>query len=194
MYLSEIVISKDKTKARVFLDTLKGQTIKFDPGLNFLVGENGVGKSSILSTLSNCAGDIKPLDLQYKIVGKGKLSTYFFDTEKMNPRVKGRIDTELDIISRFKSHGQCLFQYMQMLEQILKEPDHTRLVLVDEPESGISPWNQVKIRDIFAKVSEHQQLIVATHSTILTQASTGTVIYLGKKTVYCTPASKFKWF
>lgn len=194
MYLSEIVISKDKMKAHVFLDTLKGQTIKFEPGLNFLVGENGVGKSSILSTLCNRVGDIKPLDLQHKIVGKGKLSTYFFDTEKMNPRTKSEITTALEITSRWMSHGQCLFQYMQMLEQILKEPDHTHLVLVDEPESGISPWNQVKIRDLFVKISKHQQLIVATHSPIFTQAPTGTVVHLGKKTVYCTPASEFKWF
>jgi predicted ATPase len=66
--------------------------------------------------------------------------------------------------------------------------------LIDEPENGISPWNQVKVRDIFVKVSERQQLIVATHSTVLTQVPTGTVIYLGKKTAYYTPASKFKWF
>jgi predicted ATPase len=90
MYLREIVLPQEKTKTRIFLDTLKGQTIKFDPGLNFLVGENGVGKSSILVTLSGQKDEIKLIDLQHKVVGKGKLSTYFFDTEKMNPRVKSR--------------------------------------------------------------------------------------------------------
>lgn len=48
-HLASITLSKTNERVK----DLAGQTIKFLPGLNFLVGENGIGKSSILNSIAN---------------------------------------------------------------------------------------------------------------------------------------------
>lgn len=188
MHLESITISKTSDRVKL----LAGQTIKFLPGLNFLVGENGIGKSSILRTLSDSSS--KCFDYTYKICdGKDKtLSTYFFDTEKMNPRMKHEADDIFNIACHFKSHGESMMPVLEMIEKV-KQEDGQRLILIDEPESGISPWNQLKLVKLYISLAKHHQFIIATHSVVMTNVNCGQVIELKNKIDYYKPACTFDW-
>lgn len=167
---------------------LAGKEIRFDLGLNFLVGENGIGKSTIVNALWKTQRD-QPFVLETD----GHTKTFFFDTEKMNPRVKARADHMFDVHSHFLSHGECLFMVLKAAEKELANGER-HLFLVDEPESGISPWNQKKLREMYVRLSAKHQLIIATHSLVLTRAKVGQVIKLTKRTIqYFSPASSFNW-
>src|SRR4030042_4554580 len=100
-YLSKIKIDRKPSER---LKKLAGKTIDLLPGINFLVGKNGIGKSSILHDLSDKFITEKSL----KITTTGALSTFFFDTEKMNPRISNYVNSALDVSMRFVSHGECL--------------------------------------------------------------------------------------
>lgn len=187
MYLKSLKVTEcSRVKA------LEGKVIEFDPGLNFIVGENGAGKSTIIHALS---GDAKVESFKFKHVlgdrGKNKeqLKTYYFDTEKMNPRIQHRHGA--DLLSRFVSHGEGIMPCIEMIKQV--PGGQTHLILIDEPESGISPWNQKKLLDLLRERSKECQLIIATHSTIFTDTDMGRVIFLGDPITYHSPACKFNW-
>lgn len=187
-YLKSITLTDTNTRVK----QLAGQTIKFLPGLNFLVGENGIGKSSILDSLANKSW--KCVDFTHKIYpdNSKELLTYFFDTEKMNPRIKGRIDTGFDIACRFNSHGETLMSVLEMIDR-MKNETQPHLILIDEPESGISPWNQLKLAKMYSSLATQHQFIIATHSVVMTNINCGQVIELKKKIEYYEPACKFDW-
>ena len=80
-----------------------------DPGLNFIVGENGSGKSSLLDAVMKDIPEIK-LDRT------GNERYLHFDSEKNNPRVQGTLPfnhTSADILHAFnvrnQSHGEALY-------------------------------------------------------------------------------------
>jgi len=185
VYLKSIEIPKVCKR----LASLRGKIITFDKGLNFLVGENGIGKSTILDSISK-VGRSPAVELKCHVEGE-KLRTYFFDTEKMNPRMKSYVETGLDVAARFQSHGQALRPCIEMLQKIREEKGDF-LILIDEPESGLSPWTQVKIRELFVDLAKDYQLIVSTHSTILVKANEGIVIHLDKKVKYSS-TKEFDW-
>jgi predicted ATPase len=189
MYLENIQLAK----VNVRVPHLAGQTIHFLPGLNFIVGENGIGKSSILKALSSHPNI--GISFTHKINGStGKqLQTYFFDTEKMNPRTKSYVDSMFDVHCRFLSHGETLMPVLESIEAQITSRDDTFLILIDEPESGISPWNQIKLLKMFTKLSKRHQFIISTHSPIFTNTNQGQVIELKKKIDYFKPANSFDW-
>ena len=62
--------------------------------------------------------------------------------------------------SHFASHGETI---LPLMEHITTEKD--RLIMIDEPESGLSIRSQYKLVGFFKKaVKNNCQLLVATHS------------------------------
>ena len=137
-------------------------TLQFDDGLNVIVGENGSGKSSILQLMIE-KHDKELAQTDYEQGANFK----FLDTEKCNPRIKSYISDltlQYDVCSRFMSHGEA------MLPLILAAKGFKDIVLiVDEPEAGISLKNQKKIIDAFKKIADKNacQIIVTTHSYVM---------------------------
>jgi predicted ATPase len=189
MYLKSIEISYCSR-----VKSLEGKVIEFDPGLNFIVGENGAGKSTIIQGLS---GDDKVESFKFKHVlgdqgeSKEQLKTYYFDSEKMNPRIQREFRHGADILSRFVSHGEGIMPCIEMIKQV--PGNQTHLILIDEPESGVSPWNQKKLLGLFRERSRECQLIIATHSMIFTNTDIGRVICLGQTITHHLPACTFNW-
>jgi predicted ATPase len=148
----------------------KDLTIEFKP-ITVLVGDQGCGKSSLLKLLQE--NDDTYIDVQIteavRVMG---IDTYFFDTEKMNPRVRDIDDyTDLQgnstglstgefVIAKFKSHGEVLKQFT--VDMIGKGKNC--VLFVDEPEAALSPKNQYTLIKALEKaVSNNCQIIIATH-------------------------------
>jgi predicted ATPase len=137
-------------------------TIKFKEGLNIIVGENGAGKSTLLQLLAY------PEDnKEIKSIIVDPVNFRFFDTEKNNPRIKVDLSDSksigFEISSRFMSHGET------MIPIIMAAKDFKDLLLViDEPEAGISLSNQKKILGALNTAIENNcQVVVSTHSYVL---------------------------
>ena len=148
--------------------------LEFRPGINLIVGDQGCGKSSLFYAIMNWQESGIAMDYDPK-------SSYrFMDTEFMNPRLsfqdkyhRGMSVKEYDSakyehvknqlihdLTR-QSHGESL------LPMVLGSTEGGVTYFIDEPESGMSIRSQYKILEHFRNMSEHSQLIIATHSQVL---------------------------
>jgi ABC-type multidrug transport system ATPase subunit len=138
--------------------------------VNLFVGDQGCGKSTLLKLLQTNHSDVKLTFSDY--VKKNGVDTFYFNSEIDNPRIK---DPELftkpngedvgigyggALISRFKSHGEVLEKFI--INPLLNAKKC--VILLDEPESGLSITNQFKLIDaIKTAVNNNCQLFIATH-------------------------------
>jgi len=160
MYLLKIKIIED------FRCLLKDTEIELKP-LTLLVGEQGCGKSSLLELL-------RDNDIEYELSENStSVASYYFDSEKMNPRV---IDIEANysnpdgtnkgigigaaLSTKFKSHGEILREFT--VNRIKDAKDC--VLILDEPESALSPNNQYKLaRELKKAIKRGVQVIASTH-------------------------------
>jgi len=140
----------------------------FQDGLNLIVGENGCGKSTLLYLLTHNEYRKENTDSEINVTDENnEVGFYLFDAEKDNPRAKESVEysknIEWDLMSRFLSHGETLLPMIKAITQ----PENS-IILLDEPESGISLGNQKKtLGYINQAVENNNQIIIATHSYIL---------------------------
>lgn len=148
----------------------KDLTIELRP-LTLLVGEQGCGKSSLLKLLQENSSEIE-LSLSDCVL-KNSIDSFYFDTEKMNPRTadvqssyttpgggsKG-IGLRGAISTYFKSHGETLKEFtVNRIHQA-----ENCVLLLDEPESALSLRNQYKLcEEIKKSVDRNTQIIMSTH-------------------------------
>lgn len=138
--------------------------------VNLLVGNQGCGKSTLLKLMQLNHDDIE-LTLSEYVLTVG-VDTFYFDTERDNPRVKDPVlYTKPNgdnigigyggaIRSRFQSHGEVLQSFV--IDPLLNAKDC--VILLDEPESGLSITNQFRLMEaINVAVGNNCQLFIATH-------------------------------
>lgn len=158
----------------------------FEPGLNLLVGEQGAGKSTLLRLLANPNKDAISWDLS---IPKEPLATMSFDFEKDNPRMKSQLSQQgafFEVSSRFVSHGETNMAILQNMEQA-----EGKLILLDEPESALSPKNQYELIKILQRVSAKNQVIAATHCIVLITATEFVLDFNNPKKGTKTPSKTF---
>lgn len=145
--------------------------------VNLFVGNQGCGKSTMLQLLQQNHKDLD-ITLAYHVIKQG-IKSFYFDSEKDNPRVK---DIEAystpsgnskgfgvgnALVSRFKSHGEVLVDFI--ITPLLKSKDC--VILLDEPESGLSITNQFLLIDVINKaIKNNCQFFIATHCYPLIEA------------------------
>lgn len=168
-------------KIKIVKNTYPSNILKKDleincSSINLFVGEQGCGKSTLLQLLQKNHEDIE-LSLSDFVIKEG-VDTFYFDTEKDNPRIK---DPNLfttpsgkdvgigyggALTSRFRSHGEVLQDFI--IAPLLKAKNS--VIFLDEPESGLSITNQYKLIQAIKKASENGcQLFIATHCFPLIQ-------------------------
>lgn len=158
---NKLLSIKFKMKHRCFR---KGAKIEFKDNITLLVGDQGVGKSTILKTLQKFKNHKDIITIETN----GKVSTLSFDTEKDNPRMQGSLgnDPMFQVVSMFSSHGETI---LPLMEHITKEKD--RLIMIDEPESGLSIRSQYQLVKFLKKAAKNGcQLLIATHSVPLIES------------------------
>lgn len=138
--------------------------------VNLFVGDQGCGKSTYLQLLQKNHSDIVVTLSEY--VKKNGVNTFYFDSERDNPRVKNpELYTKPSgenigigyggaLASRFQSHGEVLQKFI--LGPIGKAKDC--VIMLDEPESGLSLTNQFRlVNAINNAVARGCQFFIATH-------------------------------
>lgn len=149
---------------------IKSFKIDFKEGLNIIVGENGVGKSSIcflMEKILNGYGIEKEKYKEYvSLKMNEKVKVDFYDTEKNNPRIKSYFDYEKDVTSQinsfYVSHGQSNMHEMVSSSKSISN----QIIIYDEPEAGISLYNQNRLSKYYNNNSKNNnnQIIIMTHS------------------------------
>jgi predicted ATPase len=145
---------------------IKPFKMTFKDGFNIVVGENGSGKSTLLHLMTD--NETSGLKDFRKIEYEPGSNFRFLDTEKQNPRIQSSsqfsVNLRYEIGSHFISHGEA------MLPLVLASKEFNDIVLIiDEPEAGISLQNQKKIFDTLQKICHENncQVIMTTHSYVM---------------------------
>jgi predicted ATPase len=173
MYIKTIKINQDNRCLKQGLNIEARQ-------LTLLVGDQGAGKSTVLQGLAQL-GQAKESFLSVELTPEGEkgVESYYFDSEKHNPRIKdphlfstadgkdSGIGFSAALKSRFKSHGEVIKEFT--VNPIAKAENC--IVTIDEPESGLSIRNQYKLVSAIKTAMENKtQFFIATHCLPLIQA------------------------
>ncbi|MEK3732238.1 MULTISPECIES: AAA family ATPase [Paenibacillus] len=159
--------------------------LEFHPKVTYIVGENGMGKSTVLEAIAaalgfNPEGGTRNFNFatreshselyQYLRTVRGVRKPkdgFFFRAESYY-----NVATEVDALQAFgsyggkslhdQSHGESFFA------TFMNRFSGHGLYIMDEPEAALSPFRQMALlRRIHDLVHEHSQFIIATHSPII---------------------------
>ena len=147
----------------------KDEKFEFRPGINFLVGDQGCGKSTLIQLIRST---ISPLQKQRCKITADPITCLSKDFEKENPRIQKDLDESnqhqfnIGLRSMFSSHGEVVMAFIRPLRKI-KEPT---LLIVDEPDMALSIRSIFEMIRIFDFIVEQKgQVIAAVHNPLLIQ-------------------------
>ena len=154
------------------------ESIPFTKPITFLVGENGSGKSTLIEALAVCmdlSAEGGSRNMRYETLNTtSTLHEYLKITKSgLRPIWKFFLRAEsfytmANDFERYKivswhqqSHGEAFLD-------IIEHWPEKGLYLMDEPESALSPKNQMRLLSIIHHHAQNgSQFIIATHSPIL---------------------------
>lgn len=197
-YLSKIEITKHNKDEFPYNLPLfcKETTIEFKTPITFIVGKNGVGKSTFLESLAGAIGfnqmggnanhnygsteqyDIEEiLKLQWNIKTK---KGFFLRAESFynfSNYIDNLMDEDWGI--RFAYGGKKLVEqsHGESFLSLFKTKFRDGLFILDEPEAALSPERQLSLISILNDLTKYHnaQFIIATHSPILITAPNSTI-------------------
>lgn len=210
LFIDGVKIEKDKiddiNKYPFNIECLQGiNELKFDKPVTFLVGENGVGKSTFIEALAiklglNPEGGTQNFIFKTKdthsnlykylcIYGHGKKpQTKFFLRAESFYNFSSEVQrlVEEDMYSNLYryyggnlhecSHGES---FIKLIQNRFTEKG---LYILDEPEAALSPSRQLSLLCFIDDlVKEGSQFIIATHSPILISYRDGEILNLNDR-------------
>jgi predicted ATPase len=151
-----------KTDWRCFKE---GDLFEFEPGVNLLVGDQGTGKSSLLSLFRTSIYNEPDFKKLVDIKCDGTVELRLFDFERDNPRTRGYVKFAADVYMRYQSHGNCVLALFDVLDE---QDDTRKCFILDEPDMALSIRSIGKIAAKL-KATQHQ-VIAAVHNPFLIRA------------------------
>lgn len=168
--------------------------LNFDSQVTFLVGENGIGKSTFIESIAVALGlpaEGGTENFSYETNNTtSNLSEYLRIGTFNKPKTKFflraesfyNFSTEVDNIGAWNSYGGSLHtcshgeSFLKLVQN--RFSDHG-LYILDEPEAALSPQSQLSLLCLIDElVKEGSQFIIATHSPILISYRKGKILDL----------------
>ena len=170
------------------------EELSFKSPVTFLVGENGIGKSTFIEAIAVALGlpaEGGTENFRYETKNTtSELSKYIRVLTYNRPKTKFflraesfyNFSTEVDNIGAGGSYGGSLHEcshgesFLQLVQN--RFSDHG-LYILDEPEAALSPQRQLSLLCFIDQlVKEGSQFIIATHSPILISYRDGKILDL----------------
>ncbi len=206
LIIKKIVLERDKIesfdKYPFNIEIIKNlKEIKFKSKVTFLVGENGIGKSTIIEAIAVALGlpaEGGTQNFRYKTKNTtSNLSEYITIEEYNKPEMKFflraesfyNFSTEVQRLVEEDGYGQLYKYYGGNLHECSHGESFLNLVknrftrnglyILDEPEAALSPERQLSLLYLINQLAEDgSQFIIATHSPILISYRDGTILDL----------------
>ncbi len=180
--------------------------ITFRKNVTFLIGENGVGKSTLIEALAlslslNAEGGSQNIHFS-TFNSTSDLSDYLFLTKNGIPRWKYflRAETFYTLANAYEEldgRGMHERSHGEEFNEIFDSFSNPGLYLLDEPESALSPKNQMRLLCMLNDMSKKgSQFIIATHSPILISYQGGEILDLnnGAKRIAYTDTEIYRTY
>lgn len=206
LFIKKVIFNREKVdnfdKYPFNIDIIKNlDELTFDSPVTFLVGENGVGKSTFIESLAisiglNAEGGTQNFDFHTKDT-HSSLSRYITVAKYGKPKTKfflraesfynfqtemQRLVEEDSFYSLYNAYGGNLHEcsHGESFLKLIKNrfTDHG-LYILDEPEAALSPQRQMSLLCLIDDlVKNGSQFIIATHSPILISYINGKILDL----------------
>lgn len=209
LFVKRIRLDKDKVEdfnSYPFnIETVKSFTeLKLNSPVTFLVGENGIGKSTFIEAIAvacglNPEGGSQNFNFSTNRT-HSKLWEYMHVDTFNSPRTKFflraesfyNVASEIERISKEGGEGPLYPFYGGNLHECSHGESFIKLVqnrflprglyILDEPEAALSPMRQMTLLTLIDElVKQGSQFIIATHSPILIAYRNGTIYDLNNK-------------
>ncbi len=226
LYLSSFSIDDDIPQGEYYADLpivrqiQKAGKFQFTKPVTFFVGENGIGKSSIIEALAVAAGfnpeggtlfysfhtnDSHSSLYRHVRVSRGvrrNTDGFFLRAESFYNAATYLDETAKDApegVDPYASYGGKSFHNQShgesFLALALNRFSGRGLFILDEPEAALSPLGQLKLlRVLYEKVQEGAQFIISTHSPILISLPDADVVQLDENGLQHLPYQETEHF
>jgi predicted ATPase len=206
LIIKKITLERDKIKSfkeyPFNIDIIKNfKELKLDSPVTFLVGENGVGKSTFIEAIAVALG----------LPAEGGTNNFRYETHNTTSVLSEylTISTYNKPKTKFFLRAESFYNFSSEIERLVKENGYGRLYnsyggslhecshgesflklvqnrftdhglyILDEPEAALSPQRQMSLLCLIDKlVKEGSQFIIATHSPILISYRDGKILDL----------------